>query len=462
VLLLGAACSQDPTSGEQVSQWPNLILIVTDDQDVASISHMPKLRTLLMDEGMYFENFFAALPACAPSRASILRGQYVHNHRIWENTPPLSGFPGFYDLGHEYSTIATWLQDAGYRTALVGKYLNFYGEIGPVHVPPGWDQWFAIFGPPVNGRRQPYFGYFMNLNGEVQQFGEREEDYVTDVLARTATTEIRGAARAGRPFFLYFAPYAPHSPATPAPRHEGTSAGVPAPRPPSFNESDVSDKPPTMQLPPLAADVIERIDALYPQQLESLKAVDDAIETIVQVLKSEKVLENTYILYTSDNGFHMGHHRLQIGKGTMYEEDIRVPLIVRGPNVPTGLVVSDLTSAVDLAPTLADLAGVTPPPFADGRSLVPLLRGESTVWRDGILVEGTPTRGSPRALRTSRYSYIEWGNGDSELYDLLADPFQLDNIYDTADPDLVRRFAEWLTRLRTCVGPACRGADYSP
>jgi arylsulfatase A-like enzyme len=441
---------------------PNIVLILTDDQEVESVNHTPRVQSLLVDQGTVFSNFFVNISLCCPSRASILRGQYPHNHQIKTNQYPGGGFRKFEELGLENSTVATWLQAVGYRTVLLGKYLNGYprGD-NRAYVPPGWDEWYS----PGDGAYSGY-NYQMNENGRVVPYGERPEDYLTDVLAGYATSFIRRAANGERPFFMYLATYAPHEPQIPAPRHLDAFPDVKAPRPPSFNEADTSDKPEFVRNESeLSQSDINRIDRFYRERLQSLLAVDEMVENLVETLRETGQLDNTYILYTSDNGYHMGQHRLNPRKQTAYEEDIRVPMIVRGPGVPAGRIAHHLGLNSDLAPTFAELADAAIPDLVDGRSLVPLLHGGPgpSDWRRAFLVEHWPA-GSYRihqyeAVRTDEYKYVEYENGDRELYDLRADPYELESLHATADPSLLSRLATLLEQLRRCAGPTCRAVE---
>ena len=432
----------------QTAERPNFVLIVADDLDAASLAKMPRIRSLLRDRGTSFSDFIVPIPACCPSRASILRGQYPNNHRVLRNTPPMGGFQEFFNQGHEGSNVATWLHHAGYRTALVGKYLNEYDSVDPRHVPAGWDRWYAWAG---SGK---YYDYRFNENGKLVDYGHREGDYQTDVETRIARDFIRQSA--GTPFFLYLAPHAPHEPNTPAPRHEGRFARDKAPRSPSFNEKDVRDKPRWVRrVKRLQKGVVDLIDQLYRRRLRSLLAVDDLVKTVVDTLEATGTLDNTYILFTSDNGYHLGEHRIGEGKGTPYEESVRVPLLVRGPGVAAGRSETRVATNVDLAPTLAALAGESVPDFVDGRSLAPLLHAEPDVsWRESVLVEygkgaadepedgvglsradndagipgKAPSPGTFWLQRTADRAYVEYATGERELYDLAADPHQLRNL----------------------------------
>jgi len=464
---------------------PNIIFILTDDLDAKSIEVMPNLRALLVERGVTFTNFFVSYALCCPSRASILRGQYAHNTGIQGNRPPAGGFEKFHELGRENSTVATWLKAAGYRTGYFGKYLNGYPlGVEPTYVPPGWDEWNS----PVTNSAYGMFNYRMNENGRIVSYGPNPEDYITDVLAKKATDFIR---RGGQPFFIHLATYAPHGPATPAPRHADLFAGARAPRGPSFNEADVRDKPRWLQSrPPLTPPQITRLDLLYRRRLQSLQAVDDLIGSIIDTLRATGELQRTYVFFSSDNGFHLGEHRLPAGKNTAYEEDVHVPLIVTGPGVPAGRGVEHLAVNIDLGPTWAELAGAAVPTFVDGRSLFPLLGSSpppTDHWRQSFLVEHfteqrrpgdvdpeppdepavppqTAARAVPTlaALRTRTYVYVEYATGDRELYDLVRDPFELQNISATASQSLLADLAARLAAMRRCGGMTCRTLEDMP
>lgn len=448
------AMTSDPRQGPD--DRPNIIFILADDLDARSIAFMPNLEALIREQGTSFTNYFVNVSLCCPSRSSILRGQYAHNHQVLTNRSPNGGYKRFRDLGHESSTVAVWLQAAGYRTALIGKYLNGYPDNDPTHVPPGWDEWDAVF----NGH---YISYEINENGRVVAYGTAEEEYETDVLSRKATAFIRQSA-GGPPFFIYLAPYAPHSPSRPARRHRDTFPGVTAPQPPSFNEADVSDKPAWVQALPLFgnSDIVD-INARYRERLQSMLAVDEMIKSLIDTLAATHELDSTYIFFSSDNGYHIGEHRRKLTKNSAYDPDIHVPLIVRGPGVPLAQEVNELAINIDLAPTFAELAGATTPDFLDGRSLVPLLHNDPLPpgWPQAFIVEhwtnpsdndSIPTF---QAVRTNDYLYVEYITGERELYDRRADPDELQNLYDTADPALIAAQAATLDALRDCAGTNC-------
>ncbi|HUH98547.1 MAG TPA: sulfatase [Anaerolineales bacterium] len=475
---------------------PNILFILTDDLDakLGTLQYMPHLQQLLVSQGVMFNDFLIDTPLCCPSRSSFLRGQYVHNHQVYTNGPPLGGFDQFYQLQHEDSTLATWLQQAGYRTALFGKYLNGYPyPDGRGYIPPGWTDWLV----PVKGSPYKEFNYTMNDNGRFEDHGQGQNDYMTDVLSQKADDFIRASASDAHPFFLYLSTYAPHEPAVPAPRDANLFSDLTAPRTPSFNEADVSDKPPAMRADPLLnGGQIANIDQLYRNRLRSMQSVDEMLARLINTLQQVGQLDNTYIIFASDNGYHLGQHRLAGGKGTAYEEDIVVPLIVRGPGVQAGAALDGYVSGnIDIAPTIADLAGVVPPSYVDGRSLVPLLRAQRpppSDWRQGYLIEYygagegesanssraaynnldplleppdldqfLPVAATPNylALRTPGYTYVEYQGGFRELYDLKQDPYELNNIASTADSNLLSQLSAWLKSLAACSGPSCRTAD---
>lgn len=468
-----------PTSAATPSQRPNIIFILADDMAYTDLEVMPKLKSLVTEQGVSFNNYFLNISLCCPSRTATLRGQYAQNSKIFGNNLPSGGFDKVYELGLEKSTIATWLQSAGYNTLMTGKYLNGYpSKAGNTYIPAGWTEWYSS----VRGNAYDEYNYTLNENGKLVQYGKKAEDYGTDVYAKQSVRFIQKSVKEGKPFFVYFAPYAPHAPATPAPRHEKLFADAKLPRTPNFNEDDVSDKPTHIQkMNKLNDKQIANLEEEYRKRLQSLQAVDEAVETLVNTLKEANQLNNTYIFFASDNGYHLGQHRLTAGKQQPYEEDIRVPLIVRGPGVPLGKTVDHLSGNVDLAPTWAELANVKTPDFVDGRSLVPLLKNNPPSiesWRQCFLIQrgddgnedvgGTPTQaGAPRprgnpdfaGLRTKKYTYVEYETGEKELYDLAKDPYQLNNIAKSANVDLLKELSTRLAEMMKCAGESCRKVE---
>ena len=446
-------------AAETPAAQPNIVFVLTDDLDYASAQQMPEINSLLAEGGASFESAFTSQSLCCPSRATILTGLYAHNSDIKGNKPPDGGFEKFRDEGTEEDTIATRLQEeGGYRTAYFGKYLNGYPGDDPTYVPPGWDEWYGKL------NEQKLYDYRINENGEVVSYGSEEEDFFTDVLSNQATDFVERAASEDQPFFMHVAPTAPHGPATPAERHEGAFADEEAPRPPSFDEEDVSDKPSWRQeTERFSEEEISEIDDYHRQRLESMLAVDEMVGSLVAELEAAGELDNTYIFFTSDNGWLAGVHRMKEGKDRAYEESARVPLFVRGPGVSPGSSVRELALNTDLAPTFAELAEVGFP--ADGRSLAPLLRGEDPPsWRSAILLEGFVGKKDRvySAVRTGTHKYVEYGNGEEELYDLEADPYELESLHESADPSLLEDLKAQLDALKSCSEEGCREAEDAP
>ena len=473
------------------STHPNIVFILTDDLDYDSAQLLPTVRSELIDKGTSFENAFISDSLCCPSRSTILTGLYAHNHGVKSNNPPNGGFPKFASEGLEQDTIATRLQQSGYETGLFGKYLNHYPGNDTTHVPPGWDDWQAwgdtwgeSEGEKKNAKKgnteasseggeggegesgAEYYGYRLNENGKSVSYGNSTGDYITDVLSSKATDFVQRAASDSKPFFLYFAPTAPHGPPVAAERHQGAFAGEEAPRPPSFDEEDVSDKPPWIgDMSRFSSKDEANIDELYRERLESMLAVDDMVGSLIKELEAEGQLENTFIFFASDNGYLLGQHRIQDDKRYPYEESVRTPLFVRGPGVSAGSKIENLVVNTDFAPTFAELAGTSSPP-GDGRSFVPLLQGQDpSSWRSAVLLESFGQNNKKRdlpayeAIRTETQKYVEYATEDKELYDLQADPHELDNAYESADSSEIADLKRRLDALKSCAGEGCQEAE---
>ncbi len=448
---------------QKVAAPPNILVIMTDDQTLESVRVMENVNRMLGAEGTTFVNSFASYPLCCPSRATFLSGQYSHNHGVVGNNY-VNGLSRF----DQTNTLATWLKSAGYSTALVGKYLNGYGTRTAKGIPPGWSEWYA-------GVRLAYFNHTMQRNGKLVKYGARDQDYQTDVYTRTALDFIRRHGSKAKPWFLWVSYWAPHLGApredgdpldlkapAPAPRHKGLFSREPVPTPPSFNEADVSDKPAEIRAKPrFSSQEIEKIKTDYRRRLESLLAVDEGVKQLIEALKAHGVLKRTLIVFTSDNGYLLGEHRVPEGKELPYEPSIRVPLIVRGPGIPRGRRLEQPVANIDLAPTIVDAAGVQTRRLLDGKSLLPILADQGLEWGRDILIERGPGAGYLGArlytgIHTPRYVYIEYRSGERELYDLSRDPDQLkslhtDPAYSAVQAELARRLAA----LRDCAGGAC-------
>ena len=415
------------------SAWarPNVVLVMTDDQTQESIKVMPRTLGLLGTYGTTFDNSVVTFPLCCPSRATYLSGQYAHNHGVINNVPPFGGFSRF----DQANALGTWLQRAGYRTIHVGRTLNGYGTDTPdiSLVPPGWNDWIV----PVEPTVYEYERWRMNENGQILELPDLTHpgEFQTDYLTRRATELIGSTAPSGQPFFLSLTYPAPHvgRPSTAAPRHRGLLATAPLPADPSFNEADVRDKPRIIRrrsrMDPFAAGVVA---TAYRQQLESLLSVDEGVAQVIEALRRTGTLDNTLVIFTSDNGLVNGQHRVRQAKIFPYEPSIRVPLLMRGPGVPVGRHVFQQAANIDLAPTILDAADAQPGRLLDGRSLLPMAADPANRSGRELVIEngrGLRTQSQYRGLRNERYVYIRHDRtGERELYDLRLDPFQLRNL----------------------------------
>ncbi|HVM39930.1 MAG TPA: sulfatase [Acidimicrobiia bacterium] len=454
----GTAAGRPSTTAP--ADQPNVVVVMTDDQTVESVRVMEAVRERIGEAGTTFTRAYASYPLCCPSRASFLTGQYAHNHGVRDNVPPVGGFSRL--EGDE--TIAVWLQRAGYRTVHVGKYLNQYGKDNPPVAPPGWEEWFGLVDPST----YQYFNYWMSTRLGPRQYGEEEGDYQTDVLADIAVERIERFAEDDRPFFLSVAPLAPHStgridadegltnmPPVPAPRHAGRFDGEPLPASPAFDEEDVGDKPRFVQdLPRIDDAERARLTEWYQAELESLLAVDEAVGRILDALEELEILDETIVVFTSDNGFLHGEHRLVEDKRFLYEPAAGVPLLVRGPGFEAATTVDTPVANIDLAPTFLAAAGARAGIPVDGVSLVDAdAQADRAVFLDN---RNDGPRVQTTGIVTTRYTYFEHSTGERELYDLGTDPHQLENLAGSdAVADVEADLAERLERLRRCAGRIC-------
>jgi N-acetylglucosamine-6-sulfatase len=466
-IFLLAALLTPAVAGAAPPQRPNIVVLMTDDQTLESMRVMTGVRQSLAAEGTTFDRAFVSNALCCPSRATLFTGQYSHNHGVLGNAPPDGGYARL----DKREWLPVWLQRAGYRTIHIGKFLNQYGILNPTEVPPGWSEWYASIDPST----YQFYGYTLNENGFLNTYGLDHNPlfYSSDYYAERAVSVVQRMGETRTPFFLSVAFLAPHSggppdpddpqglaTASPAPRHVDRFAREPLPGDSSFNEVDVSDKPSFIQsLPPIGAQRAAAIDENYRQRLESLLAVDEGVVRIVDALRAEGELDETLIVFTSDNGFFHGEHRVPAGKVLVYEPSIRVPLIMRGPGVPAGARRRQLVTNADLAPTILDAAGAKPGRTQDGRSLFRLLEDRGLEWGRDLLIEGAPGVNQPAfdALRTYRYVFVQHANGERELYDLERDPYQLTSLH--ADPAYAGVQAELSLRLgllSVCAGRGCR------
>ena len=413
---------------------------------------------------MTFTQGFTTTPECCPSRATFLTGQYSHNHGVLSSELPDGGYASLEAKGN---VLPAWLQAAGYRTGHIGKYLNGYGIEGrgsdPSEVPPGWDSWSA----PVNGSHDQRYGYTLNIDGELRSFGNASRDYQTDVFARQASDFVSSSA-GDKPFFLNVAPTAPHSedlPASahrnprPAPRHEGTLEGAALPRPPSFKSRPAGSEPKSIVERARKAEEQVELDVLrgaFLGRSESLSAVDEMVGQLVDQLRRKGELRDTYFIFTSDNGFLLGEHGLR-GKGVPYEESVRVPLVIRGPEIEAGTTNDSLVANLDLAPTILELAEASPGRKLDGVSLAGILNGEAVRVRSALLLELLEGRQTFQAIRSKRWMLAVYSSGGSQLFDLARDPFELENLAgEPAAEKAETRLSKRLRELSECAGASCR------
>jgi N-acetylglucosamine-6-sulfatase len=432
---------------------PNVILIDTDDQNVTDMSVMRHTLNLLAARGTSFRNSYVSYPLCCPSRATHLTGQYAHNHGVVTDQQ-YSGLDGT-------NTLAVWLKRAKYRTAMVGKYLNGYGVTNPREIPPGWQQWFGLTG----GTEQKRYGYKLNENGKIRNYGRKPANYIDTVLGAKLNGLLKGWAPSPKPFFIYYNPTNPHGEKgtpvwstrdpEPAPRYLGAFGNIQAPRYPNFDEANVSDKPEQIRdIPRLSDAELADIDRRYRGRLESLLSVDDQVKKIVKLVRKYGDKRKTFIIFTSDNGLQLGAHRIMF-KNFLYEEGERVPLIIRGPGIPQNTIRDQLVANIDLAPTIVAIAKARPGRVMDGINLLPLIQDPNVSNNRTILFESVDL--GIYGLRRGPWSYNSYANGDEELYNLDSDPYQLTSMHD--DPGLASlkaTLAAELARLKTCSGPTCR------
>ncbi len=446
---------------------PNIIFVLTDDLAWNLVPYMP--HVLAMERaGEAFSNYFVTDSLCCPSRASIFTGRFPHNTHVTSNSPPYGGFAVFHERGEELETFATSLQKVGYRTGMMGKYLNGYkpngGEGVPASfVPAGWNEW------DVAGDGYPEYGYTLNHDGTPVDYGSEPQDYLTEVLAEKGIAFINHSAELRQPFMLELATFAPHAPFVPAPRDAEDFPGLKAPRNPAFDAANTNAPAWLSHFTPLEAQQIEQIDTDFRRRAQSVQAVDRMIGEIEATLRAQGLAQNTYLVFSSDNGLHMGEHRLMPGKQTAFDSDIRVPLIVVGPGVPAGRTVGAMAENIDLCPTFERLGGAAVGANVDGHSLTPLLSGEPVRnWRREVLIEhhgpvldagdpDLPTRGagnpdSYKALRTPGTLYVEYVTGEREYYDLRTDPFELHNIAAHLSRPHLRRLHRALLAIGGCRG----------
>ena len=531
-------------------QPPSFVVIQTDDQTLdqlyasfgqPKLQAMPNTLNMIAKRGETFNRYYVSYPLCCPSRVSLLTGRYAHNNGVKGNVQPNGGYFGFSFRAAYTHNLATWLQGAGYRTIHVGKFLNGYGDEpydNGTTVPPGWSAWHTVLKADTN---HYYYGYTLNNNGTIEgpfgdsgtweprEYGVRDDPgcpyaplnglpcyYETDQLTNYAIGELHETPPE-QPFYLQLDYTAPHGdfrhPAgpEPAPRHYDWFKGAPLPhdRSEGFAEGNVSDKPSFIRNAPyLSLADIHTYRVYYDKALESLRSIDDGVKALLDTLGTQHRLRNTYVIFTSDNGFFYGEHRLIGGKFLAYEPSTHLPFLIRGPHIRAGTESNELAANIDIAPTILELAGVEPDKSMDGRSLTPFLQDpelttlrpilfESFVETNDVTDNGSiaepgdqstasqPTNvpalqrsgasassaSEPGAtasllappkdyegIRLGPYKYIAWPDGEKELYDLEKDPYELNNIVRIPNYFPIRNYLhrELLNRLEDCVGRTCR------
>lgn len=542
---LSVASASGPAPAEAARQQPSFVVIQTDDQTFDGLyaafgnprlRAMPSTLSLIAKRGMTFNDYYVSYPLCCPSRVSLLTGRYAHNTGVKGNVQPNGGYFGFSFRAAGKHNLAVWLQEAGYRTIHVGKFLNGYGE-EPYDdgktVPPGWSAWHTVL---KSDSTHYYYGYELNDNGQIdgpfgdpgswdtREYGVKDDIgcpfapanglpcyYETDTLTRIAGEELRGTPP-DRPFYLQLDYTAPHGdfrhPAgpEPAPREYGWFEGAPYPhsREQGFDEGNVGDKPRFIrEAPYLSLADIHTYRIYWDKQLEALRGVDDGVREIIDTLGSLHRLRNTYVIFTSDNGFFFGEHRLIGGKFLAYEPSTHVPFLIRGPGIRPNTQSNEVVGNIDVAPTVLELAGAKADKSVDGRSLTrflhdPSLRtlrpylfesfvetadveGAGAIAEPGDQSGASSSSASAResadlrrrpganasilappkdyeGLRLGPYKYIAWPDGEKELYDLEKDPYELHNLVRMPNYFPVRNFLhhELTERLEDCVGRICR------
>jgi arylsulfatase A-like enzyme len=487
-LVLGGGSSQASHGGR-----PHVILITTDDQTVRDMVALPQTQALIGAQGATFTNSYVSYPLCCPSRATYLTGQYAHNHNVLGNTPPDGG----YGMLRDDQTLPVWLQNSNYRTIHIGKMPNGYGSTDQTYVPPGWKLPNGEFYGFVPDPASAYYGFKLNENGLVKQY--TASDYQTDVYGDLAVDAIDQhlTLHPSKPLYLETHFFAPHDPAEPALRHLGAFAGALMPKDASFNEKNFKDKPKWLKaVKRMGAGLQSKILTRYRNRLESLLAVDDAVKKIYDKLAAEGILGETYVIFTSDNGYMQGQHRLHQGKFVAYDPSAKVPLLIRGPGIAPGTSSKELVSNVDIVKTILDISGANPGITVDGRSMLPYARDPNLKTQRPLLLEtgrpialADPASASAaakakqkhsrkvknldldrtaqlsgrvikppkyRALRTSRYLLIKYSDGGRELYDMREDPLQLDSVYkDPRYAEIVKWMLKKLPKFTRCAGDPC-------
>lgn len=458
-------------SSGSIEDIKNVVFVLADDLDWGLFNQVPRLAALPA-RGMTFTNHTVIDSLCCPSRVSILRGQYIHNHKVISNIEATGGgWPTFRRLGEHRDCLPVWLNDAGSTTGMLGKYMNEYPDLNrPEYVPPGWDEWAV---PTSRGDSYTGYDYGLNENGVVKQYGDNPYDFLNDVLNRKAQSFIRKSPDG---FFLQFSTYSPHKPFATAQRHRAKHTFTRIPRTPAYNAIGINEPAWMKQFFPLSEKRLRNLDKVWSDRARSAETVADTVDTVFNTLAATGRAKDTLVVISSDNGYHMGEYRLPKGKRLPYDADTVVPLIMIGPGITPGTRIDDMTSSIDFAPTFTDLLGARAPSWIDGRSLVPFISNGKAPsnWRTGALSEslGISTPDDPDwqrfnpprydALRTKEWLYVQYADGSRTLHNRLSDPYSLNNVIDSTDPVIVAQLRAQTNELRVCAGANCRVADARP
>lgn len=457
-----------PLARAAVKTRPNVLMITVDDASPLNLRYMPKVRHLIADRGVKLTNGVAPTAICVPARASLLTGQYAHNHGAHAISGPQAGFDDFVDD----ETLPVWLQRAGYDTMFIGKYLNGYGQADgsynshPSYVPPGWTDWRAA----VGGSTTNYLAPTINHDGRVSQV----RGYNSDLFSRYTVEQLREPARRKRPWFMMVNYVAPHAGGpkeagdpewrlgtpVPATRHRGLFGFLQLPRTPNMFEADTSDKTAASKTKvrlPRRARAAARVD--HQQRVESLLAVDEAVAKAVRTLRKTRQLGDTVIIFSSDNGYLIGQHN-RFAKPRHYEESQKVPMVLAGPGIPKGRRVATQVTNPDLATTVAAIAGARPGRLQDGVDIRPLLR--QGLRNRVVPIKAWETKDGSQVryegVRTHNWTYVRFGNGEEELYNHQQDPYQLSNVAGQKDHlHTILRMRHLTRQYNRCAGPSCSG-----
>lgn len=486
------------------ARQPNILFVLTDDQDIelGSMNYLSNVTSLLQDEGFTFNNHYTTVALCCPSRVAMLRGQQAHNTNNTNVVLPGGSYQKFTASGASDDYLPHYLNRAGYRTEFIGKIMNGYGSYNYESAPPGWSRFDGMVDPWMYTYNTPVF----SVDGATPVY--YNGSYLQDVVHAKAADRIQTLASnqtdTSQPWFLMVAPTAPHQtfndsgkwPPVPAARHAGLYANVTAPRTPNFNPA-VNDKPSWVgNLEIMNETTIERVDETAVARAQTLQSINEMVGHLYDLLDEYDQLENTVIIYSADHGYHLGNHRVPCGKTLPYKEDTHVPFIMRGPGIPKGKSTNIPSNHIDLAPTFLDFAGLNAsawPSWLDGRTLVPYLATNASssdavatsanndddvtlvetvnieFWGSGIIeatglgYDTAPVNNTYKTVRiiAQEYSYMYavWCTGETELYDLVADPYELAPIArnsSAAAERLTSRLNGLMLLLKACIGESCR------